>query len=88
MGHGYIGIIEYGIFRHGETREECLQPVYTKYGAHRVGNNNPSQIAKNNLDINTLTLERYVSLLLPRLLSFLLRTLICHEKSENPTSEL
>ena len=55
MGHGYIGIIEYGIFRHGETREECLQPVYTKYGAHRVGNNNPSQIAKNNLDINTLT---------------------------------
>ena len=47
--------IEYEDLRHGETREEYLKPVYTKYGAHRVGNKNPSQIAKNNLDINTLT---------------------------------
>ena len=48
---------EYEDLRHGETREEYLKPVYTKYGAHRVGNKNPGQIAKNNLDINTLTVS-------------------------------
>ena len=37
---------EYEDLRHGETREEYLKPVYTKYGAKRVGIKNPGQIAK------------------------------------------